>query len=149
MNFNIIETTRNILSEFPKIKDVVNSVSIDFSDDTKEDYGLSPIGDTLLNEDILGNQTRLHNFVLYATYQSHNDFDRLSNSGILLELSMWLGDIANHQPITQIVDDVEYNGTIESISASNGMLYEIPNDNFQELCRYQLQIAVTYKIIKE
>ena len=79
-----------------------------------------------------------------------NDFDRLSNSGLLLELQYWLFEQGKkNQSVSISVGDSVYNGNIKEISASNGILYEIPNENFQNLCRYQLQIAVTYIINKE
>lgn len=143
---NIIEFLQDLLLQFPSISAVLNTVSIDFSDDSKESYGLSPIGDILIKEDILGNQTRQHNFILYAVYQSINDFDRLNNSGTILELHQWLERQANHNPIISVVGSETYSGEVTKITPSNGMLYQIPNDNFQDLVRYQLQIAVEYKI---
>ena len=150
MNLNIIEALKSILKEFPRIKEFVGEINIDFSDDKTESYGLSPTGDTLISTDILGNETHIHNFVLYSVFQSMNDFDRLSNSGLLLELQYWLSEQGKkNQSVSISVGDNVYNGNIKEISASNGILYEIPNENFQNLCRYQLQIAVTYIINKE
>ena len=76
---NIIELVKDILLQFPKINAVCNEIHVDFTDDTPTNYGLSSTGDSLISEDLLGNQTRQHNFVLYAVYQSMNDYDRLSN----------------------------------------------------------------------
>jgi len=74
---NIIETVKDLLQRFPKISDVCNDVHVDFTETEADSYGLSPTGDTLLFEDVLGNQTRQHTFTLYAVYQSLNDYDRL------------------------------------------------------------------------
>lgn len=87
---NIIEVVKSALQSFPQINEVCNEISIDFTDDTIDSYGLSSTGDTLLKEDILGNQTRQHNFILYAVYQSVNDYDRMVNTGALLSLQMYL-----------------------------------------------------------
>lgn len=91
---NIIETVQQILQSFPKINEVCNEIHIDFADTEPTSYGLSSIGDTLLKEDILGNQTRQHTFMLYSTFSGISDYERLNNSGALLELSLWLSRIA-------------------------------------------------------
>lgn len=142
---NIIECVREIIGQFPKIKDVCNSIHIDFTDSEAESYGLSPTGDTLVKEDILGNQTRQHTFVLYAVYQSISDYDRLSNSGVLLELQQYLERQNGHE-ITAEIDDEKINGELVKLTAANGMLYEIPVDNFNTNVRYQLQITAEYNI---
>ncbi|MCH5203048.1 MAG: hypothetical protein J1F17_07580, partial [Oscillospiraceae bacterium] len=67
---NIIEAVRNILQNYPKIQEVCNNIYIDFTEPQPTNYGLSPTGDKLIKEDILGNQTRQHTFILYAVYQS-------------------------------------------------------------------------------
>ncbi|MDY4812884.1 MAG: hypothetical protein SO152_03430, partial [Ruminococcus sp.] len=78
---NIIEVVKETLQQFPKISQVCNDIHIDFTDDIPTNYGLSPTGDTLIKEDILGNQTRQHTFILYAVFQSQSDYDRMANSG--------------------------------------------------------------------
>lgn len=144
---NIIEIVQNALAEFPKISEVCNSIHIDFTEDEPTDYGLSPVGDSLISEDILGNQTRQHNFILYAVYQSQSDYDRLTNSGILLELQMWLEKyIENHSEIAVQTDGTVQAGTLTKLSCANGMLYEIPLENYNSAVRYQLQIYAQYKI---
>ena len=127
----IIEKVKQILMGFSRISDVCNDIHIDFSDDTPTSYGLSSTGDTLISEDILGNQRRQHNFVLYAVFQSLNDYDRMCNSNALLELAQWL--------------ESQTDSEIIKITASNGMVYAIPNDNTQDAVQYQLQISVIYK----
>lgn len=147
---NIIETMRTLLLEFPKINEVCNHIFVDFTADAEENYGLSSTGDTLLKEDILGNETRQHNFILYAVFQSVTDYDRMNNSGTLLELQQWLEARAEEGiPVTAEVAGETFEGEIESITPSNGMLYAIPNENNLDLVRYQLQISAVYKIYKE
>lgn len=143
---NIIETVRDIISQFPKIAQVCDAVHVDFTDSEAASYGLSPTGDTLLQEDILGNQKRQHTFVLYAVYQSLNDYDRLSNSGVLLELHQWLERQVDGQEITAEIDGEMLKGELTKLTPANGMLYEIPNDNLTNAVRYQLQITAEYKL---
>ena len=87
---NVIEKVKDILKNYSKINEFVNDIHIDFTDSVEKSYGLSSTGDTLLNEDILGNQIRQHNFVLYARAEAYEDFDRLQNSNCLLELNYWV-----------------------------------------------------------
>lgn len=146
---NIIELVKSLLQEFPKINEVCNNIHVDFTDDSPTDYGLSPTGDAVSSEDILGNHTRQHTFVLYAVYQSQSDYDRLANSGTLLELQMWLERKANRQEISIIIDGKELTGQLKKLTCANGMLYAIPNDNLNDGVLYQLQITAEYTIESE
>lgn len=58
----------------------------------------------------------------------------------LLKLTLWLENQKNIE-----ID----NGKITKISAENGMLYEIPNDNEIIGYRYQMQIFAEYELKKE
>lgn len=142
---NIIECVREIVSSFPRIKEVCGTVHIDFTNSDAESYGLSPTGDTLIKENILGDETRQHTFILYAVYQSLNDYDRLSNSGVLLELQQWLEKQKDYE-ITAEIDSEIHRGQLKKITAANGMLYSIPSENLTENVRYQLQISAEYII---
>lgn len=146
---NIIELVKSLLQEFPKINEVCNNIHVDFTEDTPTDYGLSPTGDTLLSEDILGNQLRQHTFSLYAVYQSTNDYDRLANSGVLLELQMYLERKADNQQITINVDDKTLTGELKKLTCTNGMLYSVPQQNMMDGVMYQLQITAQYTMESE
>lgn len=143
---NIIELVKSILQNFPKINEVCNDIHIDFTDNTSDSYGLSSIGDALLAEDILGNQRRQHNFILYAVFQSVNDYDRLNNSGTLLELQLWLEQQAQNQIVENTIDNKKLTGELTKLTCSNGMLYAIPENNLNSGVQYQLQITAEYKI---
>lgn len=139
---NIIEKMESILLEFPKI----NSLHLDYNENAPEEFGLYPTGDTLVKEDILGNQQRRHNFILYAAFQSLNDYDRLANSGTLLELQQWLERYADEQEITITINRKELSGFLKKITCANGMLFNIPDDNLNGSVQYQLQITAEYTI---
>lgn len=57
------------LTEYPKISEFLTGgdIHIDFTEPDPVNYGLSSNGDSLVKEDILGNQIRRHNFVMYAS----------------------------------------------------------------------------------
>lgn len=136
---NIIELLKHILLNFPKINEICNDIHIDFTDDIPTNYGISSTGDSLVSEDILGNQKRNHNFILYAVYQSQSDYDRMANSGTILELQYYLEQIVKNQDFT----DYNFMGHLTKLTCSNGMIYEIPN-SLNDGILYQLQITAEY-----
>lgn len=143
---NIIELVRDALTNFPKIDKLVH---IDFNNDTPDEFGLYPTGDAFLSEDILGNQKRKHTFVLYAVYQSYNDYDRMVNSGTLLELQKWLERYADNQIVSITVGETTLTGKLTKLTCANGMLYSVPDGNMNSGVQYQLQIAAEYSIESE
>lgn len=142
---NIIELVQFILRDFPKI----GQLHVDYNEDAPDEFGLYPTGDTLVKEDILGNQTRRHTFILYAVFQSFNDYDRLMNSGTLLELQIWLERQADNQKIEITVDNKTITGNLTKLTCANGMLYNIPDNNMNSGVQYQLQITAEYKTERE
>lgn len=142
---NIIECVKSILQTFPKISTVCNEIHIDFADPKPTSYGLSSTGDSLIKEDILGNQTRQHTFILYSTFSGINDFERQENSTALLELSVWLKSQIGAEVETEIDGEIR-TGTITKISAENGMLYAVPQENTADGMQYQLQIIAQYTV---
>lgn len=129
---NIIQKIQEILYNFSEISKVCNTVHVDFTDSEPTSYGLSSVGDSLVKEDVLGGQIRQHNFFLYSTFSSVNDYERLENSSVLLNLAQWL---------EKQIDD-----TIIKITAENGQLFAVPQENELNGWQYQLQIVVQYKI---
>lgn len=142
---NIIETVKQAVQQFPRINDVCGDIHVDFTDGEPTSYGLSSTGDTLLTEDVIGNQVRQHTFVLYAVYQSMNDYDRISNSGALLELQYYLERYANNTDIA-IDSGVSLAGMLQKITCANGTLYAVPNGTEQDGWIYQIQISAKYTI---
>ena len=142
---NIIELVKYILQKFPKIREVCNQIQIDFTDNTDDSYGLYPTGDTLISEDVIGNQTRQHTFILYAVYQSQSDYDRIANSDTLLQLQMYL-ESKYGQTIKVNLNNKELAGTLKKLTCNNGMLYAIPDGNMNSGVMYQIQITAEYKI---
>lgn len=143
---NIIESVRELFSEFPRI--IAGTVHIDFADSDPDSYALSSVGDELLREDILGNQIRQHTFFFYSVWQSLSDFDRLNNSGAMLELTSWLERHGRGVEVTADIDGRQYPGEITKLTCANGMLFEIPPE-LSGGVRYQLQIIAEYKIYTE
>ena len=75
--------------------------------------------------------------MLYTTYSSMNDYERLSNSTALTELGIWLGKQKN------IPTD---SGRITKITTGSGMLIAVPQENEFDGVQYQLQIIAEYTL---
>ena len=142
---NVIEATKKILSNYKKISEFSSGVQIDFTTNEPTNFGLSSIGDTLIKEDVLGNQKRKHSFVLYAVNQAYEDYDRLSNSNFLLELAYWL-ETQKGQSIDIVIGDIVKKGEITKISTANAMIFNVPTGNIRDGVMYQIQIYVEYKV---
>ncbi len=142
---NVIEATKKILSNYKKISEFSSGVQIDFTTNEPTNFGLSSIGDTLIKEDVLGNQKRKHSFVLYAVNQAYEDYDRLSNSNFLLELAYWL-ETQKGQSIDIVIGDIVKKGEITKISTANAMIFSVPTGNLNDGVMYQIQIYVEYKV---
>ena len=143
---NIIELVKQILTDYPKISDFTNEINVDFTDDTPTSFGLSSVGDQLIKEDILGNQIRRHNFVLYALNQSFTDYDRLANSTFLLDLTYWLEQYRNNDPIEVTIDNKTVSGKLLGLSSANAMLYMVPTGDINDGVTYQIQIYAQYSL---
>lgn len=142
---NVIERVREIVQSFPDIAAVCNEIHVDFTDDTADNYGLSPTGDMLLKRYVNGDEKRQHTFILYAVWQSLSDYDRMANSGVLLDLQYYLENYAGDKSITTTAGT----GELTKLTCANGMLFEIPDENFNAAVRYQLQITANYNFYKE
>ncbi len=145
---NIIERVKQIINEYPDIAAFSNDVHIDYKEAEPGNFGLSSLGDSLVKKDVIGNELRQHTFVLYAQNQSFNDFDRLSNSGFLLNLAYYLETVKGQQ-LEAKVGEKSYTGNITKMWSANGMLYSVPTGNLADGVTYQLQIYAQYKIVKE
>jgi hypothetical protein len=146
---NIIELVKHILTDYPKITEFANEINIDFTDDTHTNFGLSSVGDTLVKEDILGNQVRQHNFVLYALNQSFTNYDRLANSTFLLDLAYWLEQYKQEDPIEVTINNETVSGKLLGLSSANAMLYMVPTGDINDGVTYQIQIYAQYYLESE
>ncbi|MFV0344211.1 MAG: hypothetical protein ACK5JH_15215 [Anaerocolumna sp.] len=146
---NIIELVKEVLATFPKIAELNGGLNIDFTEDEVGNCGLYPTGDQLIKEDIVGNQDRQHNFVLYAKFQSFVDYDRLANSTFLLDLAYWLEKAAKNQTIEDEIDNMTVIGKLTKLRSANGMLYGYENETLSGPVTYHLQIYAEYRLESE
>ena len=146
---NIIELVQKTLTEFPQISDLNNGVDVDFTEDSTGYCGLYPTGDQLLKEDIVGNQDRRHNFVLYANFEGFSDYQRVANSTFLLNLAYWLEKAATGQAIEVTINEQTVTGRLTKLSSANGMLYGYQDGTLTGPVTYQLQIYAQYHLESE
>jgi hypothetical protein len=146
---NIIELVKQILTDYPRISEFTNEINVDFTDGTPTNFGLSSTGDQLVREDILGNQIRRHNFVLYALNQSFTNYDRLANSTFLLDLTYWLEQYNQEDQIEVTINDKTVSGKLLGLSSANAMLYMVPTGDINDGVTYQIQIYAKYKLESE
>lgn len=143
---NVIELVKQTLSECSLVSDLSGSINIDYTENTPASFGLYPTGDQLLKEDILGNQDRQSNFVLYAVFQSFTDYDRLANSTFLLDLAYWLEQAATGQTIDVTINEQNVAGALKKLSSANGMLYGYQDGTLSGPVTYQIQIYAQYHL---
>lgn len=147
----VIDYMRKKLTEYPKISEFLagDDIHFDFTDPSPVNYGLSSTGDSLLKEDMLGNQIRQHNFVLYAAGQSFTDYNRLANSNFLLELSYWLERLTEEDGFSITVDGQEMKWKFLKATTANAMSMGLMGETIDQGVMYQLQIYAQYKIESE
>ena len=146
---NIIEVVKQILTDCPLVQDLSGSINIDYTEDSPVSFGLYPTGDQLTKENILGNQDRRHNFVLYAVFQSFTDYDRLANSTFLLNLAYYLEKAVTGQEIEVTINNETVSGKLTKLSSANGMLYGYQDNTLSGPVTYQIQIYADYYIESE
>ncbi|WP_394526566.1 hypothetical protein [Lacrimispora sp. JR3] len=147
----IIDFMRQKLSEYPKIQEFLlgEELHIDFTDGDATSYGLSSAGDTLLKEDVLGNQQRRHSFVLYAVCQSFTDYCRVANSNFLLELAYWLERLPEEDGIEVNIGDEVLPGRFLKATTANAMAMQPMGTTVNDGVLYQIQIYANYEIRME
>lgn len=143
---NIIELVKQTLTNCPLISGLTGEINIDYTENAPVSIGIYPTGDQLLREDIQGNQDRRHNFVLYAVFESFNDYQRVANSTFLLDLNYWLEKAATGQEIEVTINEQTVTGNLKKLSSANGMLYGYQNGTISGPVTYQLQIYAQYHL---
>ena len=146
----IIDFMRQKLTEYPKISEflVDGDIHVDFTEPGSS-YGLSSNGDSLVKEDMLFNQTRRHNFAMYAVAPSFTDYCRLANSNFLLELGYWLEQLPEEGGLIANIGGQELEARFLKATTSNAMAMQPMGETVNDGILYQIQIQVTYKIESE
>ena len=146
----IIDFMKEKLSAYPRISDFLagGEIHIDFTESQPTNYGLSSAGDSLVKEDLLGNQIRQHNFSLYAVNQSFTNYNRLANSNFLYDLTYWL-DHLPEESVTFEINGKEVSSIFLKATAANAMSMGLMGDTIDAGIMYQVQIQAKYMLESE
>ena len=141
---NVIETLRDKITTCPLMKDF-NAVHIDYTEPNDGQAGLFFNGATLVRQSIGGDADWQARFTLYTFCDTFEDYQRISASNFLLELTYYLQSLSGVK-VSEIVNGENRTGEIQNVAASNGMLYQLVNANYDKGGQYQIQISVNYTI---
>lgn len=144
---NIIELVKSAIEVFSDQSGKMNGqVHIDGVRNFVDDYGISSRSDTLIKEDILGNEKRRRILTFYAMFSSINDFERINNSGTIDQLQQFLEHFPNEQEI-DVSDGIhDYVGYLRRITCANAQMFTIPDGTMNNAVQYNLQITVEYDV---
>ncbi len=101
-------------------------------------YALAPAGNAKTQTDILGNKTYQRNYVFYAKAATGDEVDRQDNQDFVESFTDWLEaqDDAGNYPV------LGGGKEIESVTVSNGLLFDVEEDG--RVGTYQVQIQLIY-----
>ena len=145
---NVIETVKTLLTESNVLDAFNGGIHVDYTEAADSDAGLYSTGPVKIGEDVIGNPKYRMNFQLYTGLRGFTDYDRQVNSDAMTALTYYL-DSKRGSAVDEAVNGKTYSGKILSVTASNAMLYDVPSGDYADGVRYQLQIAVEYKIRTE
>lgn len=146
----IIDYMRQKLTEYPKISEFLagDDIHVDFTEPGIS-YGLSSQGDSLIKEDVLGNQIRRHNFAMYAVAPSFTDYCRIANSNFLLGLAYWLERLPEEDGLEMELDGTLLKGRFLKATTANAMAMQPMGQSVNDGILYQIQIQVIYEMESE
>lgn len=145
---NVVNTVKLLLSGSNVLDAFNGNIHVDYMEATDSDAGLYATGPVKVGEDIVGNPRYRMNFQLYTGLRGFTDYDRQVNSDAMAALTYYLNS-KRGSAVDEAVNGKTYSGKILSVTASNAMLYDVPSGDYADGVRYQLQIAVEYKIRTE
>ena len=142
---NVVNTVKQLLSDSNVLDEFNGNIHVDYTEAADSDAGLYSTGPVKIGEDVIGNPKYRMNFQLYTGLRGALDYDRQINSDALVALTYYL-DSKRGTKISESINGVKYDGKILKVTTSNAMLYDIPTGDYNDGVRYQIQIAVEYKI---
>lgn len=107
--------------------------------------GLFSTGAIKAKENLVGDMAYRIIFQLQAGMTAYEDYERLKNSDFLLNLTYEL-DQAKDVEIAEQINGFFGSRVINSISAGNALLFEVPTGDINDGVVYQLQLTVGYTI---
>lgn len=134
----VIQALRDFIQACPFLDTLLEDIHIDFTDDNITSYGISPTGESTVKEYVGGTKVKQYNASLYIRDFTADDIYRLENCEFLENFSTWIDQQNGVRNFPVISDSIE----IDSISCSNGMLFDL--DETGDKGTYQIQIHLIY-----
>lgn len=102
-------------------------------------YSINALGQVLLSEDVLGNQTWQYNAVLQSREYTHDDLARLNNAEFTEQFIFWLQDLNSNEDFPVLPKRC----TAQKIYADNGIILSL--DENGDRGEYQIQIHLIFE----
>lgn len=137
----IIEGIRQYIASCPLLSEIpISEKNIDWTDGTKQNYGIVPDSDILLKGFISGggNGKRQYAFALQVRKFTTSDVENLANSEFIERLQRW----CDTQTKLKNFPEMPSGCTPTKITAENGFLFELDKNGKSGL--YQLQFNLIY-----
>lgn len=136
---SIIKALREWLAECPELQKLSKDGYIDFTKDEKENYGISPGGETTVRRYIDGSSIRQYSFSIFARRYTAEDVGRLENAEFLENLSRWMDNKALVGELPDLGDGTE----TQAVSSNFAALFEADQNGKTGL--YQIPCEMIYR----
>lgn len=137
---SVLSALKAYLNECPFLDEMARSnIHIDLNEENPTEYCLCQTGDVLIQRYIDGKEKRQSSFGLDIRNYTFDDAKRLENSGFCERLIFWLSDNSKYG----ILPELDSGVTPLSISAENGMLFDISESG--DIGTYRIQIKLIYR----
>jgi len=138
---SIIQSLREYVQDCPLIDSLLDNIHVDLTEENPTNYGISPTGESTMKEYLDGSKVKQYNASLFIRDYTVGDYERLQNSEFLESFTSWLDEQNLNRNFPVVSENIE----IESISCSNGMLFDLDETGDTGLYQLQLQLIYTWR----
>lgn len=136
---SIIKALREWLAECPELQMLSKDGYIDFTKDDKENYGISPGGETTVRRYIDGSSIQQYSFSIFARRYTAEDIGRLENAEFLENLSQWMDNKAFAGELPNLGEGTE----TQAVTSNFSSLFEA--DTSRKTGLYQIPCELIYR----
>ena len=133
----IIQALREFLAYCPHMNILAGDIDVDWLEQSPEQCGIFPTGQTLVGEDMAGNKEWDYSAAIQMWNFTPEDVNRLDNSGFMELFHEWLNGFSRSGfPLPPDCDFI-------SIRAGNGAMDDIDESGTQG--RYRIMVNLNYE----
>lgn len=136
---SIIKALREWLAECPELQKLSKDGYIDFTKDDKENYGISPGGETTVRRYIDSSSIQQYSFSIFARRYTAEDIGRLENAEFLENLSQWMDSKALAGELPNLGEGTE----TQAVTSNFSSLFEA--DTSRKTGLYQIPCELIYR----